>query len=68
MLAQVKAAIGVVVESEPDCSKHDPATYRMRIIERILKQYNSMSIELDEAESEFMFEIYEKSRHAVGRI
>jgi len=68
VLTHVTAAIGVIVQSEMDCSNFDPATYRMRIIERILTQYNSMNIELDEVESELMFEIYEKSRHAHAHI
>lgn len=66
VLPRVTAAIGVIVRSEQDCSKHEPATYRMRIIERILTEFDSKAIALDDGESEFMFEIYEKSRHALA--
>lgn len=55
-LPLAKAAILVLVRSQADGSKWDVDTYRSRVIDRILTQFDALQLELSEEDADFIID------------
>lgn len=61
MLPVVKAAVKVMKQTQIDGAKWDVDTYRARIIERILTEYDVLGVELGDDDADYVFAEREKT-------